>query len=107
MLSQEEKLRRQALKQAGRQAERDALRASLPIPIAKMRALFDFIDQQLSEEACDDTLRYTLSFLSQNGIDAGPTTEWLKKHGGYCDCEVLANSEAKFIEAFPEEHAGF
>jgi uncharacterized protein DUF2695 len=102
MLSPEEKLKRQALKQAARQAECDSFRASLPIPVVQMRAMFDFIDQQLRESECDNTLRHTLLFLSQNKLKAGPVIHWLEENHGYCDCEVLANTEERFIEAFPD-----
>jgi len=72
MLSPGEKLKRQALKQAARQGECDSFRASLPIPVVQIRAMFDFIDQQLRESECDNTLRHTLLFLSQNKLEAGP-----------------------------------
>jgi hypothetical protein len=71
MLSPEETLKRQALKQAARQVERDSFRASLPIPVVQIRAMFDFIAQQLGESQCDNTLRHTLLFLSQNKLEAG------------------------------------
>src|SRR5215467_7040272 len=98
MPSFEEKQRRKSLKQAVRQAERETLLASLPMVPAQMKALFDFIDQQLGHEECDGTLRHTLLFLSQSGTEAGPVIEWLKRNGGFCDCEVLANTEEKFLE---------
>jgi hypothetical protein len=100
MPSFEEKQRRKSLKQAVRQAEYDAFLASLPMIPEQIKALFDFIDQQLSHEECDNTLRHTLLFLSQNGIEPNPVIEWLEKNHGFCDCEVLANTEEKFLEVF-------
>ena len=51
-----------------REQQRDTERKSLPLPDADMERLFDMLD------------------LDQ--IHA-----WLDQHGGFCDCEVLANSE--------------
>jgi hypothetical protein len=102
MPSPEEKLKQKALKQAERQAERETFRASVPIPVVQVRAMFDFIDQQLGESKCDNTLRHTLLFLSQNKMEAGPMIHWLEENHGYCDCEVLANTEERFLEAFPD-----
>lgn len=100
MPSFDEKQQRKSLKQAVRQAEHETFLASLPMVPAQIKALFDFIDQQLSHEECDDTLRHTLLFLSQNGIEAGPVIEWLEKNGGFCDCEVLANTEERVLQSF-------
>jgi len=27
--------------------------------------------------------------------------DWLQEAGGFCDCEVLANAEEKFLSSFP------
>jgi hypothetical protein len=102
MPSHEEKARRKALKNATRQAERDAIRSSLPLTRDQMRNLFDFVDQQLSENECDDTLRAALLFLEQQQLPVEPVVSWLRNNGGYCDCEALANAEERFLFAFPE-----
>jgi len=103
MVSPEEHARRRVLKNAARQTERDQIRASLPVEPGKMRELFDFVDQQISATDCDDTLKHTLEFLGQEGLPAQPVINWLEGAGGFCDCEVLANAEDKFIFAFGEE----
>jgi hypothetical protein len=103
MVSSEEKARRKALKQGVRQEERDQIRSSLPISQPQMRALFDSVDQQLTDQNCDDTLKYTLAFLNQHGLSVEPVIKWLEAAGAYCDCEVLANAEQRFLFAFGEE----
>jgi hypothetical protein len=34
----------------------------------------------------------------QKLIDVTRIVPWLREHGGYCDCEVLANVEDEFSE---------
>jgi hypothetical protein len=103
MVSPEEKAKRKALKQGVRQQERDQIRASLPVLPVQARALFDFVDQQLSDKECDGTLKYTLVFVGQNNLPADPVFKWLAAAGASCDCEVLANAEEKFLFAFGED----
>lgn len=85
-----------------RQAERDQLRSTLPIPPELMRGLFDFVDEKLSNGECDSSLTHTLTFLGQRELPVEPVVRWLQDAGGHCDCEVLANAEGRFLFAFPE-----
>ncbi len=42
--------------------------ASLPMPPAKMNALFDFIDQKLTDSQCDQSFRHTIASLDNQQI---------------------------------------
>jgi Protein of unknown function (DUF2695) len=101
----EEKAKRQAIKQASRQAEHERFRLTLPLSPELMRAVFDFVDQQLAESECDNTLKHAVHFLSEHHVDADSVVSWLGNLGGYCDCEVLANVEERFVEVFPNVSA--
>ncbi|HWZ84225.1 MAG TPA: DUF2695 domain-containing protein, partial [Terriglobales bacterium] len=98
----EEQLKRKAAKDALRQAERDRIKASLPIPLTKMKALFDFVDQRLSDSECNHTLRHTIEYLDGQQIPHEPVLSWLEDAGGYCDCEVIANAEEKLESILPD-----
>jgi hypothetical protein len=102
MPSHQEKLKRKAAKNALRQTEQDRIRASLPMLPTKMKALFDFVDQKLSESECEDTFRHTITFLDNQQIQRGAVLEWLENAGGYCDCEVLFNAEGKLESILPK-----
>jgi Protein of unknown function (DUF2695) len=102
MPTSEEEAKRKAAKQGLRQSERERFRSKVPIAPEQVLALFGFVDARLAESECDNSLKYVLLFLSQHGIEAQPLVSWLKECGGYCDCEVLANAEERFLEAFPE-----
>jgi hypothetical protein len=59
--------------------------------------LFNYLDDELSENECDHNLEITINFLNSLNIkNISSVTDWLKDNGGYCDCEVLANVEEKF-----------
>jgi hypothetical protein len=65
----------------------------LPASKKDVRELFDWIDEKLAGADCDCTLRHTRDFIRMRGLDEAGVVEWLKDHGGYCDCEVLINVE--------------
>lgn len=59
--------------------------------------LFNYLDTELTDKNCDNTNSITRTFLLQSNIqNADEVLEWLAKHGGYCDCEILANVEEQF-----------
>jgi hypothetical protein len=89
--------RKAELKKAWKKQERQKLIASIPMPHQVLRDLFDHLDQE-SASGCDHTLRLTTAFLQKRGLDVERIVPWLRDHGGYCDCEVLANVEDKFGE---------
>lgn len=70
--------------------------AELPMPKEKADSYFDYLDQLLSQQGCDDTLRFTEQFATDNHIEFHLMKQWLAKYGGYCDCEALANVEDSF-----------
>jgi len=89
--------RKEALKKAWKQQERQGLVASIPMPHADLRALFDFLDDDAASP-CDHTLGRTLDFLARRGLDPARVVPWLHQYGGGCDCEVIFNVEDKFGE---------
>ena len=94
-----DKQRKRALKQAVRKARRADLAASLPTDPETMAGLFDFLDDQLSEGQCEHNLGLTRRWCQSKGIDEPAVVAWAESHGGFCDCEVLANCEQVFEEA--------
>ena len=89
--------RKEELKNAWKQQEQAKLTASIPMPHADLRALFEFLDREDAPK-CDHTLRETIQFLRERGLDAERVVPSLHEHGGYCDCEVIYNVDDKFGE---------
>jgi len=40
---------------------------------------------------CDHTLRRTIGWIDEQGLDRVPVLEWLQRRGGWCDCSVVHN----------------
>jgi hypothetical protein len=76
---------------------RQGFENSLPMSPENFKGLFDYLDEQLTDNSCDDTLKLSITFLQSLKLDnVQEIIEWLSENGGYCDCEVLANVEEKF-----------
>ena len=80
--------RKAALKRL-KQTELAHLVAGMPIPPTKLHSLLDYLDSNLRN--CDHTTKLTAVFLQVEGFEKEKVLSWLAEHGGYCDCEVLAN----------------
>jgi Protein of unknown function (DUF2695) len=93
-------LRREILHKL-RDEERKKTREGFPASVTALKGLFDFLDAQLSEHECDDTLRFVREHLRSNAMDEAGVILWLEANSGNCDCEVLNNAEQIVSEAVP------
>jgi hypothetical protein len=80
--------RKAALKQ-WKHAERADIVAGMPLSAEQLHRLLDYLDAYL--KACDHTTKLTAIFLHVEQLEKDKVLSWLGEHGGYCDCEVLAN----------------
>ncbi|MCF0068892.1 DUF2695 domain-containing protein [Dyadobacter sp. CY261] len=95
-MNKENEIRKQ-LKNDFRQKARDAFENSLPMTRTEFRELFDYLDEKLNKQECDNQNTLSKKFLEDNGItNTNSVLEWLAEKGGYCDCEILANVEEHF-----------
>ena len=90
--------RKKALKQQFKSRERADAEARLPLPRSELAALFDRLDELLTDSDCDHSLRHTEAFLAERALDSATVLLWLRESGGYCDCEVLANVEDEWAD---------
>jgi hypothetical protein len=58
---------------------------------AQLRALLNHLDANLEDVPCEHTLRLTLAWAKDRGINTDRLVPSLAHFGGGCDCEVLAN----------------
>jgi hypothetical protein len=84
---------------AWREQEGDVARARLPLDDTEMQALFDMLNKLLPQKGCDHTRRLTDGLLRERGHAMDPVYRWLDDNGGFCDCEVLANTEEAWRQA--------
>jgi hypothetical protein len=94
MTSEDKKTRLKAWKKA----EKEKAKSALPGPIEEMRALFDHLDRWLGEQPCDHTRQATDDYLRQHDLAQEAYLAWFDTHGGFCDCEILANCEERLDE---------
>jgi len=83
---------RKDLKRLALLQEYESKWVQLALTPGQLADLGQFIGRQLTATPCDHTLRITETWLRNQDIpDANAVVEGLRNHGGYCDCEVLAN----------------
>jgi hypothetical protein len=90
--------KKQAL-QRWKAGQRADAQARLPMPDARMEAMFDMLDVELPIRGCDHSLRLVRGWLIANGLPVEPVLEWARENGSYCGCEVLANAEEAWHHA--------
>ena len=96
-MDKDEKERRKQILGELKQKQQQEFEQGLPMDRAIFEKLFDYLDSELEENDCDDTTKLTTAFLEKNKIaNIENALNWLADHGGYCDCEILANVEEKF-----------
>ena len=59
--------------------------------------LFDMLNDRLPVDGCDHTRRLTTRHIREHSLPETAILKWLDDNGGFCDCEVLANSEQAWL----------
>lgn len=62
------------------------------VDIGMMKKLLDYLDNNL-KTGCKHDYTLTKLFCQENNINFNDIVNCLREHGGFCDCEVLANVE--------------
>lgn len=84
-----DKQHRKAALRQWKHAERAELVARMPLSPEQLHRLLEYLDANL--KGCDHTTKLTTIFLHSERLGKDAVLSWLREHGGYCDCEVLAN----------------
>jgi Protein of unknown function (DUF2695) len=94
-----DKRQKKQMRQKWREKQRSEARSKFPLPPSELKAMFDTLADDLHKQGCDHSRRLTKVWLASRGHDIHAVFAWLDENGGFCDCEVLANSEQYFEEA--------
>lgn len=62
---------------------------TLPAGQLTISDLLDYVEDELWESECNHSLRHSMKFMMENGLNFAKLTHWLNENGGYCDCKVL------------------
>jgi len=93
----DEKQRKKELKRQWQLEQQRKFEESLPMSREQFTHLFDQLDGCLEEQGCNHTNTLTMNILDDMKVtNKEEVIEWLREHGGYCDCEVLWNVEEYF-----------
>lgn len=79
-------------KKAWQQQQRQLARNAFPMADALLQAMFEAVEARVDHEGCDHSLRFTQAWLADQRQAAPAVIAWLNEHGGFCDCEVVANA---------------
>jgi hypothetical protein len=96
MAGKPDKARRKQLTEMYVQQETAKQEALRYLPLNQHLHLLHYVDNNLAHEGCDHTPRFTMQWVEEHGgkdIDAERLKESLALLGGYCDCEVVANTD--------------
>ena len=97
IMTKEEKQRRKQLIAKVNKNSNEEFEKKLPMKKETFIKLFNYLDQKLSENGCDETYKFTKEYLNKIEYkDLEGVFKWLSENGGYCDCEILANCEELF-----------
>ena len=69
--------------------ELQAFLDSLPEGQETVSELLDYLEDELFDQECDHSLRYSMKFMMDRGLNFPKLTSWLSNNGGYCDCKVM------------------
>ncbi len=61
------------------------------LPSTACDCLLCYLELAVSIEGCDNTLRLTALWCALDPVELRGIPDWLRRRGGYCDCEVLSN----------------
>jgi hypothetical protein len=87
-----------AKKKEWKEVERHRARRAFPLPDSELEKLFAALDADLKAQGCDETRRFTEAWAQMHSHPLESLRAWLYDTGGFCDCEVLANSASHWNE---------
>lgn len=86
---------KKALLREWRTQRRAKARALFPLDDASLCRFFDRLDELLDQKPCAHGLVLARAVMDEMGLseeDAEALFDWCEDHGGYCDCEISANT---------------
>ncbi|WP_310344749.1 DUF2695 domain-containing protein [Pelomonas aquatica] len=72
--------------------QKQLARAAFPMPDTLLKSMFDTVEARVEQSGCDHTMRFTEQWIEEHEQAPSSVLEWLKGHGGFCDCEFVANA---------------
>jgi len=83
--------------------ELQAFLDSLPAGQHTISEMLDYIEDELYDSECNDSLQYAMKFMLENRLEFPKLTSWLNENGGYCDCKVMEEIAPKWRAKFGDD----
>lgn len=78
-----------------RERENEKARARYPLSDQRLEAFFIALETLRAAHGCFHDLRHSLNVTRSMALSEADTDrllDWCNYHGGYCDCEIAANT---------------
>ena len=89
--------RKRELKREFKGGQRADTGQAMVVAEAQLNDLLDYLDDHVSRNGCDHSLRLTQAWAAEHSVDSPALIASLAHFGGYCDCEVAANVDPDAI----------
>ena len=94
MTSIDKSARKEKLK-AWRDGENAKARLLYPLPDSQLEQFFALLEERRAEVGCFHDFRHSTKVFDLMGLssdEADALLDWCHEHGGFCDCEIAANT---------------
>jgi len=103
-----DKSERKARLRAWRESANRKAQVLFPLPDSRLEAFFEGVEMLRSEQGCFHDLRHSLQVIEALRLSEAETDallDWCNDNGGYCDCEIAANTFMRWRESrHPLDH---
>ena len=76
---------------------------TLPAGQETIGELLNYLEDQLYDEECNHSLRYSMQFMMENRLSFPKLTGWLNDNGGHCDCKVMEQIAPEWRRKFGDD----
>ncbi|MEP7147350.1 MAG: DUF2695 domain-containing protein [Acidobacteriota bacterium] len=83
--------------------ELQAFLDSLPAQQDTISDLLDYLEDELYDSECNNSLQYSMRFMMENKLNFPKITSWLNENGGYCDCKVMEQIAPQWRAKFGDD----
>jgi hypothetical protein len=75
----------------------------LPAGPESISELLNYLEDELYENECNHSLRFSMQYMMENHLSFPKITSWLNDNGGYCDCKVMEQIAPIWRKKFGDE----
>ncbi len=96
-----DKAGRKQLLKAWKRGEEEKARAAFPLTESLLTAFFENLQMRFEHDGCWHDTRHAqvaIDDLGLTDVQANRLLDWCNDKGGFCDCEIAANTRAHWLQ---------